>query len=570
MRLMESVVVVMAAALAGCGAPGTGPSMTDAGDTVADPGVDTGLEVVADAPVDTGPDSFTCDEYVDTDGDTIADHQESGLDADSDGLANDHDDDSDSDGIGDQAEAGDLDLCTPPADTDGDGSFDFVDPDSDNDGVSDADETLADTSVTNTDTDGDGATDLVEDVAGTDPLDADDNPRAGGDFVFVVDYGQPPVPAQDTLVFGTDIEMADVYFVIDTSGSMFGEITNLAAGLVDVVVPGIVAEIPDVQLGVMRFEDCPGSTCPNAIANIQSITGDVPLVQAGLDSITEDSLCGGEEPYALAAWVAATGNVTGITGLAPPSCPAGHIGLPCFRPGAIPILIQIGDETFCVTMGGIPLGGGCTCVPRKLDADVISALNAIHAKYIGINSSGMPGALNGPRWNMEQIALATGSSYGSEPFVFDVAETGAGLDTSIVDAVALLAGRVPLDISGRALDVDEGPTDTVDAALFVDEILANEAGGVADPLDPGRICVGGLTTGDFDSDTRPDFFDDVEPGTIVCFDIVPAVNIWVPRIPDEPQLYKAQIQVLGDMVTVLDTREVFFLIPPDVSIEIPL
>ena len=38
------------------------------------------------------------------------------------------------------------------------------------------------------DTDGDGAPDLVESVAGTDPNDPTDNPRAHGDFLFVLQH----------------------------------------------------------------------------------------------------------------------------------------------------------------------------------------------------------------------------------------------------------------------------------------------------------------------------------------------------------------------------------------------
>jgi hypothetical protein len=32
---------------------------------------------------------------------------------------------------------------------------------------------------------------------------------------------------------------------------------------------------------------------------------------------------------------------------------------------------------------------------------------------------------------------------------------------------------------------------------------------------------------------------------------------------DAPQLYRATVDVVGDGVTVLDTRDVFFLVPPE-------
>ena len=34
----------------------------------------------------------------------------------------------------------------------------------------------------------------------------------------------------------------------------------------------------------------------------------------------------------------------------------------------------------------------------------------------------------------------------------------------------------------------------------------------------------------------------------------------------EPQLFKASIKVVGDGVTVLSTRSVFFLVPPEIPI----
>ncbi|MBW2261768.1 MAG: hypothetical protein JRG91_07325, partial [Deltaproteobacteria bacterium] len=384
-------VLILTLLQPGCGA-GDNPTPPDGGDVGPDVPVDGTIDAVPD-----GPDS--CDDYVDTDGDTIADRHEGDGDPDEDGLTNTRDDDSDNDGLSDAEEAGDGDICTHPVDHDGDTTPDFLDPDSDNDGVSDSDETAMGTDPTEVDTDGDTISDLVEDVYGSDPLDDEDSPRTHGDFVFIVDYMQDPVPERDTLVFGTDIKVADVYILVDTSGSMFGEVANLQDSLQTIIVPGLVSSIPDVQIGLMRFEDCPGSSCDNDIANVQSITDVVDDVQTALDSITETSLCGGEEPYSLAAYIAATGDVSG-TDVPGPSCPSGYIGLPCFRPTAIPIFVQIGDEPFCI-MG---IGGGCTCPPRKTTTTVITALNAIHAKYIGVSTVLWPEP--GPRPFMVEIANA--------------------------------------------------------------------------------------------------------------------------------------------------------------------
>ena len=61
---------------------------------------------------------------------------------------------------------------------------------------------------------------LVEVAAGTDPTDATDNPAAYGDFVFIVPFEQPTLPPEDTLEFATSIEIADLYLLLDETGSM--------------------------------------------------------------------------------------------------------------------------------------------------------------------------------------------------------------------------------------------------------------------------------------------------------------------------------------------------------------
>jgi hypothetical protein len=80
------------------------------------------------------------------------------------------------------------------------------------------------------------------------------------------------------------------------------------------------------------------------------------------------------------------------------------------------------------------------------------------------------------------------------------------------------------------------------------------------------FCVGSLDVIDDDDDTVPDAFEDVLPGTSICFDVFPKVNTAVPH-DDEPVVYPMFIDVVGDEVTVLDTRHVFFVVPPEEPIE---
>lgn len=165
---------------------------------------------------------------IDSDGDGIEDRFEGTVtDTDGDGFLDRYDLDSDNDGI--------LDSRETNIDTDADTIPDYRDPDSDNDGLSDADELANGTDPTLADTDSDGVSDLIEAGAGTNPIDPGDNPRTRGDFVFVVPYQAPPDPLDDTLAFRTNFQKADVYFLIDRSGSMQSEMQAMHDAVVGIV-----------------------------------------------------------------------------------------------------------------------------------------------------------------------------------------------------------------------------------------------------------------------------------------------------------------------------------------------
>ncbi len=175
---------------------------------------------------------------------------------------------------------------------------------------------------------------------------------------------------------------------------------------------------------------------------------------------------------------------------------------------------------------------------------------------LGPSSSG---AASRTEW--AAIATGTGAVDGSgAPLVFPDAGEGT-VDAAVVDAIRELANNTPLDITAVARD---DTSDAIDALQFVDRIETNTTGGIADPRDATRVCVGGLPTADTDADGVMETFTDVRPGTPVCFDIVPAMNVAV-EPSGEPVLVRAFVDVLGDGVTVLDTREVYFLIPPDLG-----
>src|SRR5690606_5413903 len=120
---------------------------------------------------------------------------------------------------------------------------DYLDNDSDNDGLSDrAERERYGTDPYSADTDGDGFSDTAEAATGHDPADPADG-LAEDDFYVVLPYGGDPV--FEELRFGTDILKADVFFMMDRTGSMTGEVSQLKSGLRSLVTR-IATTIPDI------------------------------------------------------------------------------------------------------------------------------------------------------------------------------------------------------------------------------------------------------------------------------------------------------------------------------------
>ena len=278
----------------------------------------------------SAPDVLPCSAVSDTDGDTIADQYE-GVTADTDGdtVPNYLDDDSDGDTIPDSVEADTGgEFCRYPRDTDGDSIIDALDPDSDNDGLTDADERAAGTDSRNPDTDGDGVTDLGEVAYGSDPLD-NTSTVDPDDFFVILPYMEPPQTRP--LTFDTELQVADVYFLMDSTGSMSSAILNVVNSLSATIVPALRAEIPDVQMGVGAFNDYPsgfygdGSDMP--YWHDQNITFSDDEVQTALQYVLDRPRgygSDGEESSVPALWMTGSGRGRNEGGafIADQACPA--------------------------------------------------------------------------------------------------------------------------------------------------------------------------------------------------------------------------------------------------------
>jgi hypothetical protein len=527
----------------------------------------------ADNPIDSDEDGTPDFRDPDSDGDGIADGIESSDDYDGDHAYNARDLDSDGDCIPDAVEA----AGSPPVDTDGDQRADFLDRDRDDDGVLDAAEDIdcdgardpGETDASSADTDGDGAPDLVEQVAGTDGTDGTDNPQANGDFVFVEPYQGAQTPVEDELDFSTRLRQVDLYVMLDRSGSMQLELASIRSGLAQVLrrvscaTPGATGCIEDLWAGAgtIGYQADHGYT---HIADVQ------PALDIATMDITEANQgYNSHEPMAFALWsaltqqgsasasgcdfsrypLAARSSCTGS-----PAVRAGFAasGYPCFRDGALPVVVLATDEP---PLAGVPYS--YTCPGTDWAATLRGEFLSRAAKLLGVvgyeasTDPNLRRIIELTRADLQTMARDTGAidAISGEPLVFG--GTNSNAVQQIEDAIRGLATGLPLDLSAHAVDHGGDAVDAV--ASFVERLETLQRGTAP--------CTGGLTDIDSNGDTHRDEYIDVRTGVPVCWKLISKPNTTVPAT-DLPQLFKATVEVRGDDATTLDERDVYFVVPP--------
>src|SRR5690606_5360484 len=183
----------------------------------------------------------------------------------------------------------------------------------------------------------------------------------------------------------------------------------------------------------------------------------------------------------------------------------GTTGYPCFRDGAVPIVVLISDVNQHNGPGGsAPYNDATIGGHAPTYAEAVAALTAARVRVIGVAVSG------GGRSDMEALARDTGAVDAAGAPLVSTASSGA-VSASVVNQIETLASQTRFDISLQYVD---DPSDGVDTwPAFVHHLEANTAG------DPARGCVA-RPASDTDGDGYADTFENVTAGQRVCFDII--------------------------------------------------
>ena len=433
------------------------------------------------------------------------------------------------------------------------------------------------------------------------------------DFFFILPYQDPAGNQQRPLDFSTDIPALDVFFLMDTTGSMFGAITNLQSSLSTTIIPQVQAEVANSQFGVGAYEDFPdgvygalhGSDCGRGgvpdpdqpFHLLQTITSSVAAAQSGVTRLANNGVgpigCGMDTPEAgiEGLYQAATGN--GLSSPAPTNVPANHTGIGgvAFRQGTMPVIVQItdalshanGENTIC---GGESNGyAGAVAAVAHSRAQTKTAISNICGRVVGVSVQPQFGSCPGLP-DLEDFATTTGAlvppaawdvgtrpagcaatqcctgingagrapnAQGLCPMVFQTASNGSGLGAGVVTGIRMLTRFATFDVNSVRMG---GTTDVDGHALPTPHTTADFIRMVTPvsfmlPPPPPN-----LPNPTFDATT----FHGVTPGTQVSFN-VSAFNDFVPATNDA-QIFRANIQVLAGGCTPLDQREVLILVPP--------
>ena len=363
---------------------------------------------------------------------------------------------------------------------------------------------------------------------------------------------QLPVDGSDAIAeLTTDARLrrADVFFLLDTTGSMRAEIDTISEEIRDEIAPLIGMTFPDVEYGVGGFSDFPleelgyGAAGDSPFTLYNPMSSDLYEIQSAIDRIVDSDGNDLPESQIEALYQLVTGQ--GLGNYVAPSvgCPSGGFGAACFRQGARPVVLLFTDAPFHDGPRGILeyqyLPSAITPAPHSYSA-MVASLSAQTVSVIGLWSGEED---DQDRQDLEILAADTGA-LGSDgtPLVFDIGERGERLSTSVVRSLKDFASAAFFNVDVVA--EDPYPGDGIDATSFVSAIIPISAT-PADGVDTIDVAEGR--------------FVGVQAGTTLVFQIQLRNGVVVPGA--EPQRISLRLVFRGDQRFELDKRLVDLVIP---------
>jgi len=465
------------------------------------------------------------------------------------------------------------------------------------------------------DTDGDGVPDEADDCSGTGWRAPCDGSASDDGFYHTLPYGGPA--ELDPLTISTMVRTADVYFLMDTTGSMGGEISNLQSSLTSGtyisgcpggIIGAIRCTIPDAWFGVGYHDDYPvspygsGGWGDAVYRNILDITSSVGATQTAVNTLVTHSGADWPESQGQALWAISMGSGLGPYLPDRGACPPGQWGYPCFRNGTIPIVILFTDAPFhngpsgnCYGFGdGCGSGGGCDYSSDPACRTSVCSYDPYCCGAWGgyWDSICDAEAATDPACTCSSGGGGTCSATGGGPLGYPVywCQTVAALNDNGVkvitvnsgsartDAVSLANSTGSTDSSGSpfVFDISSDGSGLGTAVVSAVEDLANysrmdvTARGVDNPATAGvdeRCFIDAIRAVSYPSGrctgiSGGDTFLECLPGTMVDFEITFRNDCVMPT--SVPQVFDFWIEIVGDGSYVLDTVPVRMTVPPEV------
>lgn len=399
-------------------------------------------------------------------------------------------------------------------------------------------------------------------------------------------------------------DAADVFFVVDATGSMGGEIVNLQNAFASTIVPAIAADVPNARFGVAAFMDFPvapyGNTDASATCTGAEAAADQPLkvrqvlttsqtaAAAGIGSLRTSTApigCGGDLPESMieALYLTATGDA--LSAPSPTLVPASNLG---FRDDALKVLITVsdiashapGEATSC---NGTSVDyGGAVLTAAHTRAQAEAALAASCMQVVGISSDS--GNTCSATADLTAFATATGARVppsawdadtrpagcaanqcctsvngagvatdadGLCPLVFRTDSNGTGLGANAafnVTAVRRFAGReITIALVGETASLDGTPLPSGTTADFLESLTATS---FVEPAEPPALP---------DPTLAGAAFQGVAADTELTWTMSLANDVVAPA--PTPRLYRLRAQALADGCLVADEHTIYVFVP---------